>query len=148
MNSHPNVRAYLAGVAAPTMFMLVILAAFVIARFAYNVPIPIERALVFPMALVPNVFGVWNILYQKIGRERGMSIGRFGALLPFVLMPMGYTIARTFGLLQTDRSGLVWFGQLDISYGFFFTAFCAGIAIYYLVWKHFVKFFNEVLDLV
>ena len=58
MNTHPYLRAYLAGIAVPTMFMLVVLTFFIVARFVYNVPVVIERLLVFPMAVVPNLWGL------------------------------------------------------------------------------------------
>src|SRR6266700_3374235 len=63
MNPHPYLRAYMAGSAVPTMLLLVVLGGFLIARYTFHIPIPIERAIVFPMALVPNIFGAWNIFY-------------------------------------------------------------------------------------
>jgi hypothetical protein len=54
MNEHPYLRAYMAGIALPTAFLLVALTVFCVARFVAQVPIPIERAIVFPMALIPN----------------------------------------------------------------------------------------------
>jgi hypothetical protein len=61
MNKHVYLRAYLAGIAMPTMFMLIVLTFFIVARFVYN-PVAIERLLVFPMAVVPNLWGFWNVL--------------------------------------------------------------------------------------
>ena len=63
MNNHPYLRAYMAGIAVPTVFLLVIMSVVCIFRFVYNVPIPIVRVIVFPMALVPNLFGLWNMFY-------------------------------------------------------------------------------------
>ena len=56
MSQHPYLRAYLAGIAVPTMFLLVAAAAFSFARFVLDVPIPVERLLVFPMAVVPDLW--------------------------------------------------------------------------------------------
>jgi hypothetical protein len=44
MNPHPYLRAYMAGSAAPTMMLLVVLSGFLIARYTFQIPIPIERA--------------------------------------------------------------------------------------------------------
>ena len=63
MNSHPYLRAYLAGIAFPTFFLLVFMTAYIIFRYVYNVPVPIERVIIFPVAAVPNLWGAWNILY-------------------------------------------------------------------------------------
>jgi hypothetical protein len=59
MNRHRYLRAYMAGVVLPTMFLLVAMVAFTMIRYVYNVPIPIERVIVFPMALsrISGVFG-------------------------------------------------------------------------------------------
>ena len=73
MNNHPYLRAYLAGIAVPTPLLLVALTLFSIARFVYNVPIPVERVIIFPMAIVPNLFGVWNVLHLA-SRSR-LSLG-------------------------------------------------------------------------
>jgi RNA polymerase sigma-70 factor (ECF subfamily) len=35
-----------------------------------NVPIPIERVIVFPMALIPNLWGFWNMLYVWLRQHR------------------------------------------------------------------------------
>ena len=64
MNKHPYLRAYLAGIAVPTVFLLVGMTAYTVIRYVYAVPIPIERVIVFPMAAVPNAWGLWNVLYR------------------------------------------------------------------------------------
>jgi len=64
MHKHPFLRAYLAGIAIPTAFLLALMTAYTIDRYVYeNVPIPIERVIVFPMAAVPNAWGLWNVIY-------------------------------------------------------------------------------------
>jgi hypothetical protein len=147
MTTHPYVRAYLAGIAVPTMFMLFVISAFVVARFVFQVPIPIERALIFPMALAPNLFGAWNMYYHRLHLSHTFSIGVHGAILPLFMAPIGYEIATHLGFLQLDPSGLVWFGDLRVSYALVATGFCIALIIYYLVWKHFVNFFNELLGI-
>ena len=58
MNSHPYLRAYMAGISVPTPFLLIPLTAFSVARFVYNIPVPVERVIIFPMAIIPNLFGI------------------------------------------------------------------------------------------
>ena len=85
MNTHPYLRAYMAGIFTPSLVLLVILSGFILTRLVLQVPIPIERVIVFPMALVPNLFGLWNILY--VWSHRRLPIGFHGALLPWILAP-------------------------------------------------------------
>src|SRR6185295_6284755 len=95
MKTHPFLRAYMAGIVVPTIALLFGVAAFVVARHVYDVPIPIERVIMFPMAVVPNLWGVWNMLHLAIGRDR-WPIGVHGALLPLLLIPLGLVLARLF----------------------------------------------------
>ena len=64
--THPYLRAYMAGTVVPTLFLLVVITVFAYHRYYYEVPIqfvvgvpgrPLERMLVFPMAIVPNTWG-------------------------------------------------------------------------------------------
>lgn len=146
MTTHPYLRAYLAGIAAPTMFLLVIMTAFILIRHVYHIPVPIERVIVFPMAVVPNLFGVWNMLYVRLHGHR-LSIGFHGALLPFVLAPLALTMAAGLGLLTFDRGALVWFQALRVPYVFPGTVFPVVVVIYYLIWRHLVGFLNELLGI-
>lgn len=57
MNTHPYLRAYLAGICVPTIFLLFVATGFTFIRYVYNFPVPIERVIVFPMAVVPNLWG-------------------------------------------------------------------------------------------
>jgi len=63
MNTHPYLRAYLAGVFVPTLVLPMMLAGFITVRLVLALPIPIERFVVFPMALVPTLWGLWNMLW-------------------------------------------------------------------------------------
>ena len=63
MNPHPYLRAYMAGLFAPSLGLLVALTIFIVTRVVLQVAIPLERVLIFPMALVPNLFGLWNVFY-------------------------------------------------------------------------------------
>jgi hypothetical protein len=144
MNTHPYVRAYMAGIAVPTMFLLVILSLFIIARLILQVPVPIERVIVFPMAAVPNVFGLWNMFYLWLREHGHISIGLHGAILPFVLAPLGYTLASSLGFLSATSDGLVYFDTFRIGYAHLAAGFCVVLVAYYLAWKYLVNFFNGV----
>ena len=147
MKIHPYLRAYMAGIVVPTMFLLVAMTVFFTARYLYHVPIPIERVIVFPMAIVPNLFGVWNILYVRLRPRRHLPIGLHGALLPLVMAPIGFTITTSLGFLAVTPQGFVLFQAITIHYTFVATGFLGSVVVYYLVWKHLVGFFNELLGI-
>jgi len=147
MNTHPYLRAYMAGITVPSMMLLVVLSGFLVARYTFQVPIPIERAIIFPMALVPNIFGLWNIFFLWLRPRRHLPIGFHGAILPFILAPTGFLLATCSGFLTATSAGLVWFHELVVPYAFLLTGFCVGLIAYYLVWKYLVGFFNEVLGI-
>lgn len=147
MNTHPYLRAYMAGITVPTMFTLLALTAFSIARFGAGVQVPIERAIIFPMAVVPNLFGVWNVFYVAAVHRRNVPIGPYGAILPFLLMPLGGVLATSLGFLTHERGGIVWFGALHIPYAVIGVFLCVAVAIYYLVWKHLVGGLNGILGI-
>jgi hypothetical protein len=136
MNKHPLLRAYLAGIAVPTVFLLVIMTAYTFARYVYNLPVPIERLIVFPMAFVPNLWGLWNVLHAAFFAPRHVSLGFFGALLPPVLAPTGYFVAR---LLDFPIPHYV-FSLAPIGLP-------AVMILYYLAWKYFVSSLNSELGI-
>lgn len=136
MNQHPYLRAYMAGIVAPTIFLLVALTGFTILRYVYNVPIPLERVIVFPMAVVPNIWGLWNVLYVAWRSRLKLSIGLHGALLPFLLGPLGIVLT---SLLNFSIPGFA-------RHAFPILAPLALI-LYYLVWKYLVGFLNRVVNL-
>ena len=142
MNTHPYLRAYMAGISVPTPLLLLALTLFSIARFVYNVPVPVERVIIFPMAIIPNLFGVWNVLYL-VSRSR-LALGIYGAILPFILAPLGFFLARALGFLKVTSYGLIYFDVVKIQYVHLAIVFPAVLVVYYLVWKYLVGFFNQV----
>jgi hypothetical protein len=134
MNKHPYLRAYLAGIAIPTVVLLFVTTGYTIIRYACQVPVPIERIIIFPMAAVPNAWGLWNVLYRKFFAHRHVPLGLFGAVLPLLLAPCGYLITRLldFSVPHAILS-LVPF------------ALSVALILYYFVWKHFVGFLNAEL---
>jgi hypothetical protein len=83
----------MAGIVTPTIFFLVIATVFYMWRYVYDVPVPVERILIFPMAVVPNLWGVWNVLFVASHERTHLPIGVHGALLPLVLAPLGILLA-------------------------------------------------------
>ena len=142
MNTHPYLRAYMAGISVPTPLLLVALALFSIARFVYNVPVAVERVIIFPMAVVPNLFGVWNVLH--VASRSRLPLGIHGAILPFILGPAGFLLARSLGFLKVASYGFVYFGVVEIHYVHVALVFPAVLVVYYLVWKYLIGFVNQV----
>jgi hypothetical protein len=136
MNQHPYLRAYMAGIVAPTVFLLVVATAFTMMRYVFNVPVPIERVIVFPMAVVPNLWGLWNMLFVALRGRLHLSIGLHGALLPILLVPLGVALA---GFLEFSIPSFV----LHV----FPILVPIGLIVYYLAWKYIVSFLNRVLEL-
>jgi hypothetical protein len=149
MKTHPYLRAYLAGIFVPTLGLLLILAIFIMVRLVFQVPIPLERAIVFPMALAPNLFGLWNIVYLWSGRR--LPIGFHGALLPLIMAPLGVLMAKCLGIFSIGAQGITWFQQITIPYSLLVPAasaqFCAALVVYYLVWKYIVASLNRILEI-
>jgi len=147
MNAHPYLRAYMAGIVVPTMVLLLGLTGFILVRFVFQVPLPIERAIAFPMAIVPNLFGVWNMFYLWLRPRRHLPIGFHGALLPFIIVPLGYLIGSALGVVSLAPQCVVYFHEIQIPYIFFAIAFGFTLTGYYLIWKYLVGFFNQVLGI-
>lgn len=134
MTEHPYLRAYMAGIAVPSVFVLAIFAVFCLFRFGYRVEVPLERAVVFPLALVPNMWGVWNMLY--LATHRRLPLGIHGAILPVLVFPVALIVAHAvIGPFPSYFTALM------------SPAVPVVLIVYYLVWKYIVSFLNRVLDI-
>jgi len=147
MNTHPYLRAYLAGAFVPTLVLPLALTVFIVARIVLRVPVPIEQVMIFPMAVVPPLFGLWNMLWVATHAQTHLTIGVQGALLPFLLLPAGAFTASCLGILQLGATGITWFHACHVPYAFIAAGFLFGLAVYYLVWKYIVGFLNGVLGI-
>jgi hypothetical protein len=123
------------------------LSAFIVLRLVLQLPIPIERGLVFPMALVPAGWGLWNMLWLASHERTHLAVGVHGAVLPFLLLPCGAIVAHCLGVLQLRATGVTWFQACSIPYALIAVGFCCGVAAYYLVWKYIIGFVNRVLGI-
>ena len=145
--NHPYLRAYMAGIVVPTAFLLVAMTAFTLARFVFEVPVPIERVIVFPMALIPILFGLWNMLYVGLKPHSRLSIGAHGALLPFALIPLGLTLGTVLGVIRFDQDGVQAFEAVRLPYFKSVLVLPVVVVVYYLVWKHLVGFLNDLVGI-
>lgn len=136
MKTHPYLRAYMAGITIPTIMLIFIMIVFTIARYIFNVSISIEKIIVFPMAIVPNLWGLWNILYVYLRRYRYLPIGFHGAVLALVQVLLAFGIVK-----------LVSFEIPELMTSVFPFGLPIVIIVFYLVWKHLVAFFNAVLGI-
>jgi len=136
MKSHIYLRAYMAGVTAPTVLVVFMLACAVVLRFGYKVPIPIERFLVFPLAIVPGLWGLWNMLYIVLRKHWRIPLGVHVALVPLVAGP-----------LALGNAYLAGFDVRRIALVIFPVGVAVAILAYYLAWKYLVGFFNRVLEI-
>ena len=147
MNPHPYLRAYLSGVFVTTLILPIMLTAFIVIRLVLRIPVPIERGLIFPMALVPAGWGLWNMFWLASHGRTRLAIGIHGAILPFLLLPIGAAVARCLGVLAFAPTGVTWFNACSIPYALIALGFCCGVAAYYLVWKYIVGFLNRTLGI-
>lgn len=148
MGTHPYLRAYMAGIVVPTVGLLAMLSVFITFRLILQVPLPIERAIIFPMALVPNLWGLWNILYVRVRRTgEHWKAGVHGLLLPLILVPLGGLLGKALGILEPTPQGLMYFGAIALDYAHLALAIAIALAVYYLVWKYIVNFLNELLGI-
>jgi hypothetical protein len=129
----------MAGVVVPTVFLLIIMSIYAYSRYYFEVssqfviPLPgapLDRAIMFPMAVVPNAWGAWNMLFLALRSRFKWSLGMHGALLPLLLMPAGYALTRALDVF-------------DLQWQFALPMVPIGMAIYYLVWKRLVGFLNR-----
>jgi len=130
---HPSLRAYMAGVAFPTMIIPFVILLVSMDHSTVR-PFHLQDVVFFPVGLVPTAWGLWNVLYVRLRRQANMPIGLFGMALLLPLGSAGYAIQLALGkMLWTPE--LLMFG-LPLA-----------IALYYLAWKHIVHRLNELVGL-
>ena len=137
MSKHVYLRAYMAGVTVPSVLLVFKLVCFCVfitfVTFVRHFPLPVERAMVFSMALGPLLWGLWNMLYVAL-RRRGylFPLGLHGAVFPLLVGPFESATVRAFGF-DIPRSGPA----------VFLFGVVIAMVFNYLLWKYLVGFFNE-----
>jgi len=126
----------MAGVVVPAIVLLVGLTVFCIARYACGFLVPLERLMIFPMAVVPVLWGLWNMLFIASHSRTHLSIGIHGALLPFLLGPLGRLLT---SLLNFPFPGFA-------THPFLIFA-SISLIVYYLAWKYLVGSLNRIVGL-
>jgi hypothetical protein len=144
MRSRPYLRAYMAGIVVPTLFLLVIMSidAYhvfyleVPSQFVFGLPSrPLERTILFPMAVVPNLWGAWNMLHLATKSRTRLPIGAHGSLLVALIVPAGILLGRATGLFSIQ----MWYALPAIP---------VGMIAYYLAWKFLVGSLNQEMGIV
>ncbi|WP_109487989.1 hypothetical protein [Occallatibacter savannae] len=147
MNTHPYLRAFMAGTLVPTLVLPLLLTAFLVLRVGMQVSFPIERGLIFPMALVPALWGLWNILWQLSRERTHLALGAHGALLPPLMIPVGAAIGIHGGVLTLGTASVTWFSAVTVPYALIALFLGVGMTAYYLAWKYVVGFVNRLLGI-
>jgi hypothetical protein len=126
----------MAGVVAPTVFLLVAFIVFCAIRLGPNPQFPIERVMVFPLALVPAIWGGWNMVYIALAGRRRLPLGLHGAIVPLALIPLALLASRAFG-----------FDPPFPAQTLILTAVPPLMIVYYLLWKYLVGFLNDLVGI-
>lgn len=147
MNTHPYLRAFMAGTLVPTLVLPLLLIAFIVLRLGMQISFPIERGLIFPMALVPGLWGLWNMLWEWSRERTHLPVGVHGAILPPLMVPVGAFVATRGGVLKLGATSVTWFNALTLPYALIALFFAVGITAYYLAWKYIVGYVNRVLGI-
>jgi hypothetical protein len=137
----------MAGTLVPTLVLPLLLAVFLVLRVGLQITFPIERGLIFPMALVPALWGLWNILWELTRELTHLPLGLHGAVLPLLLAPAGAIIATHAGVLTLGTSSVTWFNAVTVPYALIALFLAVGMTAYYLAWKYIVGFVNRLMGI-
>ena len=137
----------MAGTLVPTLILPLLLIAFLVLRVGMQVSFPIERGLVFPMALVPALWGIWNMLWEWSHERTHLPVGIHGAFLPLLMVPAGALIATHGGVLKLGAASVTWFNAFSLPYALIALFLLVGMTAYYLAWKYIVGSVNRMLGI-
>src|SRR5262245_56658459 len=130
VRAHRYVRAFLAGIAVPTVVVGV--AGTIAVVFFDDLEPSVQRALILPIAINPIIWGCWNVLWAALGPPRRARIGWHGAVLAILLIGLGLLLAPRLSVsgvtLQRGAAVLV----------------PTGFA-YYILWRYAVSFLNSLV---
>ncbi len=145
MSTHSYLRAFLAGTFVPTVVLPLLLTAVILVRLDLQAALSIGRSLIFPVAVVPILWGLWNMLYLACHERTHLAVGLHGALLPLLLVPCGTIVAESLGILHLSSNGVTWFEAVHIPHVCIACGFALVLSAYYLLWKYVVGFLNRTL---
>jgi hypothetical protein len=129
---HQYVRAYLAGIALPTLVVCVAGSMAVI--FFDRLEPSIQRALLLPIATNPVLWGFWNVVWVALPPRSRFQIGWHGAILGVLLIGIGVLLAARLHVSEVtpQRAGM---------------ALIPTALTYYLLWRYGVSFLNALVGL-
>lgn len=130
MRSHAYLRAYVAGLAVPSVVVFIV--GIVVMAFFGSIPAQVERAMIFPMAINPAIWGLWNVLYILLPGPWRLPIAWHGAILAVILVPIGVAVARALSISFVTVCGAA-------------LVTAPTIIAYYVIWKYIVRFLNELV---
>ncbi len=129
----------MAGITFPTIMLLVLMSADAVHRASGGSTdtllgmevMRLERALIFPMAFVPNLWGLWNAIYLVVHRQLpSWPLGLHGAILVPFLGSGGLILLRLLDVVHIDLVTIL-------------PVLPFAMAAYYLAWKFVVGFLNR-----
>jgi hypothetical protein len=130
MRARRYVRAYLAGIAVPTVVVCVA-GTIAVIFFDYLEP-SVQRTLILPIAINPVIWGCWNVLWAALGPSRRAQIGWHGAALAVLLIGLGLLLAPRLNVSAvTPQRG----AAVLVPTGF----------AYYVLWRYGVSFLNSLV---
>jgi hypothetical protein len=124
----------MAGVVPPTVLSLIVFVGISIASSIRDFPFPVERFIVFPLVVIPNLWGIWNGVWALTPRRR-LPLAVHGAVLPILNFALGYWSAKALGIEIPDRMANVAPVSLAMT-----------MIFYAPVWKYAVGFLNTIVD--
>jgi hypothetical protein len=132
MNRHPYIGAYMAGVLVPNLFLLIGIIVVLLFHSVYALPASFWQFIIFPMAVVPNLWGAWNTLYVATVLKRWIPLGAWGGFLPLIIFASGLGLERALDLSMFAIKDML-------------IVLPVALPAYYLIWKHIVRFLNRVV---
>ena len=84
MNTHPYLRAYLAGTFVPTLILPLLLTVFIVVRIVLKVPVPIEQAHDLSHGCGAIALGPMEYALSGSHARTHLPIGLHGAMLPML----------------------------------------------------------------